>query len=96
MESVSDLVIRTALSARGSRTSQSRAVQVQEVKRDDQSTILHHTSAVPADFERLPARIELEHAADILNCGERVIILTGERDLHAKEDLEEVVGTPIV
>jgi pyruvate dehydrogenase (quinone) len=87
MESVADLAIRTALSARGSRTSQSRAGQVQEVKKG-------RSEHNPSRPERLPARIELEHAADILNHGERV--MTGERDLHAKEDLEEVVGTPIV
>src|SRR6202008_1123876 len=69
MESVADLAIRTALALRGvAHITIPVDVQVQEIKkgRSDRNPI-HHTSAVPAYFDQLPARIELEHAADILN-----------------------------
>ena len=47
-------------------------VQVQEIKKGrSERNPIHHTSAVFAYFEQLPAGIELEHAADILNRGEK-------------------------
>jgi pyruvate dehydrogenase (quinone) len=101
MESVADLAIRTALSTRGvAHITIPVDVQVQEVKRGrSERNPIHHTSAVPAYFEQIPARIELEHAADILNRGEKIVILTGQGGLHATEELEEVaeiLGAPIV
>ncbi|MFL6304629.1 MAG: thiamine pyrophosphate-dependent enzyme [Candidatus Sulfotelmatobacter sp.] len=101
MESVTDLAIRTALSARGvAHITIPVDVQVQEAKKGrSERNPVHHTSAVPAYFDELPAKIELEHAADILNRSEKIAILTGQGGLHATEELEEIaekLGAPIV
>ncbi|MFY9747336.1 MAG: thiamine pyrophosphate-dependent enzyme [Acidobacteriaceae bacterium] len=101
MESLVDLAIRTALTTRGvAHITIPVDVQVQEVKqgRSDRNPV-HHTSAVPAYFEQSPCRIELEHAADILNRGKKIAILAGQGALHATEELEEVaeiLGAPVV
>jgi pyruvate dehydrogenase (quinone)/pyruvate oxidase len=101
MESVTDLAIRTALTQRGvAHITIPVDIQVQEVKkgRSDRDPP-HHTSAVPAYFEQLPSRVELEHAADILNRGTKIAILTGQGGLHATEELEqvaEILGAPII
>jgi pyruvate dehydrogenase (quinone)/pyruvate oxidase len=101
MESVTDLAVRTALTQRGvAHITVPVDVQVEEVKKGrSERNPIHHTSAVPAFFEQLPSRVELEHAADILNRGEKIAILTGQGGLHATEELEqvaEVLGAPIV
>ena len=60
---------------------------------------VHHTSAVSAYFDQVPARVELEHAADILNRGKKIAILAGQGALHATQELEELaemLGAPIV
>jgi pyruvate dehydrogenase (quinone) len=101
MESVADLAIRSALTARGvAHITIPVDVQVQEMKKGrSERNPVHHTSAVPAFFEQLPSRVELEHAADILNRGKKIAILTGQGALHATEELEEiaeVLGAPII
>jgi pyruvate dehydrogenase (quinone) len=101
MESVADLAIRTALARRGvSHITIPVDVQVQEIKkgRSDRNPA-HHSSEVPAYFEQVPARVELERAADILNHGKKIVILTGQGGLHATQELEEaaeLLGAPIV
>ena len=101
MESVADLAIRTALASRGvAHITIPVDVQVQEIKKGrSERNPIHHTSAVPAYFDQIPARIELEHAADILNRGKKIAILTGQGGLHATQELEElaeVLGAPII
>jgi pyruvate dehydrogenase (quinone)/pyruvate oxidase len=101
MESVADLAIRTALSSRGvAHITIPVDVQVQEMKKGrSERNPVHHTSAVPAFYEQLPSRVELEHAADILNRGEKIAILAGQGALHATQELEEiaeVLGAPII
>jgi pyruvate dehydrogenase (quinone) len=101
MESVADLAIRTALSLRGvAHITIPVDVQVQEVKKGRSArNPVHHTSAVPAYFDQVPARVELEHAADILNRGKKVAILAGQGSLHATQELEElaeILGAPII
>ena len=101
IESVTDLAVRTALTQRGvAHITIPVDVQVEEVKKGrSERNPIHHTSAVPAFFEQLPSRVELEHAADILNRGEKIAILTGQGGLHATEELEqvaEVLGAPII
>ena len=73
MESVADLAIRTALALRGvAHITIPVDVQVQEVKKGrSERNPVHHTSAVPAYFDQVPTRVELDHAADILNRGKR-------------------------
>ncbi len=101
MESLVDLAIRTALTSRGvAHITIPADVQVQEVKKGrSERNPVHHTSAVPAYFEQLPSRIELEHAADILNRGKKIAILAGQGALHATQELEEmaeILGAPII
>lgn len=101
MESLVDLAIRSALTSRGvAHITIPVDVQVQEVKQGrSPRNPVHHTSAVSAYFEQLPARIELEHAADILNRGKKIVILAGQGALHASQELEtiaEQLGAPIV
>lgn len=101
IESVTDLAVRSAMSKRGvAHLTLPVDVQVQEVKRGrSPRNPVHHTSTAPAFPEHLPARADLEHAADILNRGKRIVILAGQGTLHATEELEkvaEVLGAPIV
>ncbi len=101
MESVADLAIRTALALRGvAHITIPVDVQVQEMKKGRSlRNPVHHTSAVPAYYDHIPARVEMEHAADILNRGKKIAILAGQGALHATEELEElaeVLGAPIV
>jgi pyruvate dehydrogenase (quinone) len=101
MEGLVDLAIRSALTSRGvAHITIPVDVQVQEIKQGrSPRNPIHHTSAVPSYFEQVPAQVELEHAADILNRGHRIAILTGQGALHATEELEsmaEVLGAPIV
>ncbi|HEX2919287.1 MAG TPA: thiamine pyrophosphate-dependent enzyme, partial [Edaphobacter sp.] len=101
MESVTDLAIRTALSTHGvSHITIPVDVQTQEVKkgRSDRNPV-HHSSAVPTHFEHVPARAELEHAADILNRGKKIAVLAGQGALGATDELEaiaEKLGAPII
>jgi pyruvate dehydrogenase (quinone)/pyruvate oxidase len=101
MESLADLAIRSALTHRGvAHITIPVDVQVQEVKQGrSPRNPVHHTSAVSAYFDQLPARVELEHAADILNRGKRIAILAGQGALHATQELEtmaEALGAPVV
>ncbi len=101
MESVADLAIRTALAARGvAHITVPVDVQVQEVKKGrSERNPIHHTSAVSSYFDQVPTRVDLEHAADILNRGKKIAILTGQGGLHATEELEEaaeMLGAPII
>src|ERR1700757_4362364 len=101
MESVADLAIRTALASRGvAHITIPVDVQVQEVKKvRSERNPVHHSTAVPAYFEQVPANVELEHAADILNRGKKIAILAGQGALHATQELEEIaenLGAPII
>ena len=101
MESLVDLAVRSALTSRGvAHITIPVDVQVQEIKegRSPRNPV-HHTSAVSAYFEQIPSQIELEHAADILNRGRKIVILAGQGALHATEELETIaerLGAPIV
>src|SRR6202000_437288 len=60
---------------------------------------IHHSSAVASYFDHVPARVELEHAADILNRGKKIAILAGQGALHATQELEELaetLGAPVI
>lgn len=101
MESVADLAIRTALTTRGvAHITIPVDVQVQEMKKGrSERNPVHHTSAVRAYFEQSPSRIELEHAADILNRGRKIAILAGQGALQATAELEEIaemLGAPVI
>ncbi|HZY60921.1 MAG TPA: thiamine pyrophosphate-dependent enzyme [Edaphobacter sp.] len=101
MESVADLAIRTALVSRGvSHITIPVDIQVQEMKKGrSERNPVDHTNAVPAFSEHLPPRVDLEHAADVLNRGRKIAILAGQGALHATDELEqvaEILGAPII
>ena len=101
MESVADLAIRTALETRGvAHITIPVDVQVESMKKGrTKRNPPHHTSSTPAYSDHLPSRVDLEHAADILNRGKRIAILAGQGALQATAELEEVaeiLGAPIV
>jgi pyruvate dehydrogenase (quinone)/pyruvate oxidase len=101
IESITDLAIRSALSKRGvAHLTLPVDVQVQEIKKGrSPRNPLHHTSTTPACPEHLPAQVDLEHAADVLNRGKKIAILAGQGALNATSELErvaEILGAPIV
>ena len=101
MESVADLAIRTALETRGvAHITIPVDVQVESTKKGrTKRNPPHHTSSTPAYSDHLPSRVDLEHAADILNRGKRIAILAGQGALQATAELEEVaeiLGAPII
>jgi len=101
IESVTDLAIRSALSKRGvAHLTIPVDVQVQEIKKGrSPRNPVHHTSTEPALPEHLPAQVDLEHAADILNRGKKIAILAGQGALHATDELErvaDILGAPII
>ncbi len=101
MESVVDLAIRTALESRGvAHITIPVDVQVQSVKKGrSERNPPHHTAATPAFAGHMPSQVDLEHAADILNRGQKIAILAGQGALHATDELEQVaelLGAPVV
>jgi pyruvate dehydrogenase (quinone)/pyruvate oxidase len=101
MESVADIAIRTALTHRSvSHLTIPVDVQVESMKKGrSKRDPVHHTSAVPANFEQLPSSVDMEHAADILNRGKKIAILAGQGALQATDELEamaEKLGAPII
>lgn len=101
IEGVTDLAIRSALSKRGvAHLTLPVDVQVESIKTNrSPRNPLHHTTTTPACPEHIPAQVDLEHAADILNRGKKVVILAGQGALRATDELErvaEILGAPIV
>jgi len=101
VESLTDLAIRSALSKRGvAHLTLPVDVQVQEIKKGrSPRNPLHHTSTSPAYPEHVPAQVDLDHAADILNRGKKIAILAGQGALNATNELErvaEILGAPII
>ena len=101
MESAADLAIRTALSKRGvAHLTIPVDVQVEEVSKSrSPRNPVHHTSSMPACPEHLPAKVDLDHAADLLNRGKKIAILAGQGALHATDELEkaaQLLHAPIV
>jgi pyruvate dehydrogenase (quinone)/pyruvate oxidase len=80
MEGIADLAIRSSLTQRGvSHITIPVDVQTQEIKKGrSPRNPIHHTSAVLAYDTHLPAHVDLEHAADILNRGKKIAILAGK------------------
>ncbi|HVT97896.1 MAG TPA: thiamine pyrophosphate-dependent enzyme [Acidobacteriaceae bacterium] len=101
MESVVDLAIRTALETRGvAHITIPVDVQVQSVKKGrSERNPPHHTAATPAFAEHMPSQVDLEHAADVLNRGQKIAILAGQGALRATDELEQVaelLGAPVI
>src|SRR5579871_6861085 len=102
VENIADLACRTALAYHGvAHITFPVDLQEKEVKKKQASSrnIAHHSSDVYARSARLPDRVDLERAADILNQGKKVAILAGRGALNATDELEqaaELLGAPIV
>src|SRR5947199_5922603 len=80
VENITDLACRTAMAYHGvSHITFPVDLQEKEVKKKQASSrnIPHHTSDVDARSARLPNRVDLERAAEILNRGKKVAILAG-------------------
>jgi pyruvate dehydrogenase (quinone) len=101
MEAVADLAIRTALARKCvAHITIPVDVQVQSVNRDrSPRNPPHRTTSVEAYAAHLPAKADLDHAADVLNRGKKIVILAGRGALDATAELEamaEKLGAPIV
>lgn len=102
MEPLVDLAVRSALGSRGvAHLTVPVDIQTQELSKRNASmrNPLHHTSAIYVRSARIADQVDLEHAADILNRGEKIAILAGAGALHATDELEqlaEMLGAPIV
>jgi pyruvate dehydrogenase (quinone)/pyruvate oxidase len=102
VENITDLACRTAYAYRVvSHIAFPVDLQEKEIKERQRSSrnIAHHTSDVQAQSARLPDRMELQRAAEILNEGRRVAILAGRGALDATDELEkvaELLAAPII
>jgi pyruvate dehydrogenase (quinone) len=95
-----DIACRTALSQRGV-SHLTIPIDIQEKKLNgkySRHNIAYHTSDVYS-AETIPSRSLIENAAQILNTGNRVVILAGQGALGAGEEViavAEKLGAPIV
>src|SRR6184192_3715055 len=102
VENITDLACRTAMAYHGvSHITFPVDLQEKEVKERQRSkrNVPHHTSDAYARSARLPDRVDLERAAEILNRGKKVAILAGRGALNATDELEqtaELLAAPIV
>ena len=102
VENLTDLACRTALAYHGvAHLTFPVDLQEQEVKSRERSkrNIPNHSSDVYARSARLPNRMDIERAADILNGGKKVAILAGRGALNATDELEktaELLAAPII
>ena len=102
VENITNLACRTAISYHGvSHITFPVDLQEMEIKESQRSkrNIAHHTSEVYARSARLPNRVDVERAAEVLNRGKKVAILAGRGALNATDELErtaELLGAPIV
>ncbi|HLK20704.1 MAG TPA: thiamine pyrophosphate-dependent enzyme [Bryobacteraceae bacterium] len=104
MENIAALACRTALAYRGV-AHISVPVDFQELPVNgngngrSQRNVPNHVSEFFAQSARVPATVDLEHAAAVLNTGKRTVILAGRGALNAGAELEQVaekIGAPIV
>lgn len=102
VENVADLACRTALDYRAvAHITIPVDVQSLEVKKGQRSkrNIPHHTSDVYAEGGSVPNDADLHRAADILNGGNKIVILAGRGALHATDELINLaarLGAPII
>ena len=100
VENVTHLACRTALAYRGV-AHLAFPVDVQEMKAGARSprNVDHHAAGVLGRGAGLPAEDLVGRAADVLNAGQKVVILAGRGALHAGDELEAIaerLGAPIV
>ncbi|HKV94744.1 MAG TPA: thiamine pyrophosphate-dependent enzyme [Candidatus Angelobacter sp.] len=102
VENVVELACRTALSYRKV-AHIAFPVDIQEMKADrkqaSKRNVAGHTSDVRARSARLPDESDLHRAAEILNQGNKIVVLAGRGALDATDALEQIadkLGAPIV
>jgi pyruvate dehydrogenase (quinone) len=100
VENVADLACRTALAYRGvAHINFPVDLQDQETGERSKRNVAGHTSDAWASLAPLPAREDLDRAAEILNAGKKVAILCGRGALGATDELEQIaekLGAPII
>lgn len=92
-ENVVELACRTALTRRGvAHVTMPVDMQSEPVNKDMRSkrNIAHHVSDIPAFRAGLPHEDDLQKAADILNAGKKVVIMSGAGAIGAGPLVEEV------
>lgn len=101
VQSVADLACRTALAYRGvAHVTIPVDLQEQELPKAKTSmrNVLGHSSQVWAQRAGLPDETELDRAAELLNAGRKVMILSGRGAIGAGVEVEqvaEILGAPI-
>lgn len=100
MENVVDLACRMAISRRGvAHITVPVDFQTQTVEKRSARNVAHHNTTILAHSISIPSKEDLQSAADLLNEGEKIVILAGGGSLHATNELEqiaEILGAPIV
>lgn len=103
VRAVSHLACRTALSRRGvahiNFPTDTQSMPVSADERSERNLPGHAETDVLAVRSGLPAKADLERAAEILNSGHRVVILAGQGALHARHELIAIaakLGAPII
>jgi pyruvate dehydrogenase (quinone)/pyruvate oxidase len=102
VENVTELACRTAIAYRKvSHITFPTDIQDMKAERKTASkrNIQGHVSNVHSEGGHVPRDIDLRHAADLLNKGEKIAILAGQGALHATDELEQIadkLGAPIV
>ena len=96
---VADIACRTAFAQRGV-SHLTIPIDVQERKLEGKYSrhkVPGHTSDTFAAGGALPDRYLLEHAADVLNSGNKIVILVGQGALNGRSNISaERIGAPVV
>src|SRR3954452_6161182 len=100
MENSIDLAVRAALAYKGV-AHVTIPADIQDMEADERSkrNKPNHTSDVRAQGANVPDEHSLRRAADILNAGQRIVIMAGQGALQATDQLEQLadrLGAPIV
>jgi pyruvate dehydrogenase (quinone) len=91
VQNVADLACRTALTRRGvAHLNFPVDLQEQEGGERSKRNVPGHTSDVFTPQVALPAESELQHAAELLNAGRKVVILAGRGALGAGDIIEQI------
>jgi len=102
VETLTDMACRTALDYHTvAHIAFPVDLQSEEIGTDKRSkrNVAGHSSDAPVDESVVPAQVDLELAASVLNEGKRVAILAGRGALDASEELEqtaEMLGAPVI
>src|SRR5438477_2303961 len=91
VSSVANLACRSALSRRGvahiNFPVDTQSMPVAKAPRSERNIKRHAATRAFARRAGLPAKDELQQAADVLNAGKRIAILAGQGALHATDEL---------